>query len=145
MHRKKNHYRHNYVGGMYNDYNYRPEKYSQIKGSVCVNNLEFDGIVFGEFMCPVEGYNYDETVCCGLPNEEYCCSPVERQAQLNNPNYMGPDDDESYMYDENSGPENSGPAYADDGQFPLELTGDGVPLNQTYDTEYDYDNFKELN
>ena len=46
---------HNYNQGMYNDYNYRPDKYAGVKGDTCVNNLEFDGIVLGQFICPIEG------------------------------------------------------------------------------------------
>lgn len=74
-----NHYRHNYHTGYYNDYNYRPDKYGKVtNGKVCQNNLEFEGgIVFGEFICPIEGFNLDETMCCGAPNEQYCCSLKE--------------------------------------------------------------------
>lgn len=78
--RPKNQYKHNYMGGYYNDYNYRPDRYGQIQGQVCRNYLEYDGIVFGEFLCPIEGFNYDETECCGAYNEQYCCTPQERAA-----------------------------------------------------------------
>lgn len=63
---------------MYNGYNYRPDRYGQVQGYVCKNYLEYEGIVFGEFRCPIEGYNYDATECCGLPNEQYCCTPQEK-------------------------------------------------------------------
>ena len=48
---------HNYKSNVLNDYNYRPEQYSTVMGETCTNNLEFDGIVYGKFMCPVEGLN----------------------------------------------------------------------------------------
>ena len=76
--RPKNQYKHNYMGGYYNDYNYRPDRYGQIQGQMCRNYLEYDGIVFGEFMCPIESYSYDETKCCGDINEQYCCTPQEK-------------------------------------------------------------------
>lgn len=83
--RPKNQYKHNYMGGVYNDYNYRPNKYSQIQGQVCRNFLEYEGITFGEFLCPIEGYNYDETECCGDPNEQYCCTPQDRAIMRGEP------------------------------------------------------------
>ena len=48
---------HNYKSGVLNDYNYRPDEYSTVMGETCTNNLEFDGIIYGKFMCPVEGSN----------------------------------------------------------------------------------------
>lgn len=86
--RPKNQYKHNYMGGYYNDYNYRPDRYSQIQGQMCRNFLEYDGIVFGEFMCPIESYNYDETECCGDFNEQYCCTPQEK-ATMRGENWGG--------------------------------------------------------
>jgi hypothetical protein len=60
------------------DYNYRPNTYGSIMGQTCTNNVNFEGgIVLGSFMCPVEGFDMRATVCCGLPNEEYCCMPEE--------------------------------------------------------------------
>ena len=39
---------------MLNDYQYRPSEYSSILNSeTCTNNLEFEGIVFGKFICPI--------------------------------------------------------------------------------------------
>ena len=50
---KYNYPYHNYKSGMINDYQYRPEQYSMIMGETCTNNLEFEGIVYGKFLCPV--------------------------------------------------------------------------------------------
>ena len=44
----------NHKVGFYNDYNYRQEFNSTI-GETCENNLDFDGVVFGKFICPIEG------------------------------------------------------------------------------------------
>ncbi len=62
---------HDYNTGYYNDYNYRPQKYSNIKGSICTNTIDYEGISFGKFYCPLEGYDYDETACCGPPNQQH--------------------------------------------------------------------------
>ena len=42
-------------------------------GEICTNNVDYDGIQFGRFRCPIEGYEISETDCCGPPNEEFCC------------------------------------------------------------------------
>ena len=62
---KKGIHKHTYKTGFYNDYNYRPGDYKLINGSVCTNYLEYYGIIFGKFICPIEGFNSDETHCCG--------------------------------------------------------------------------------
>jgi hypothetical protein len=67
--------RHNYYSGMYHNYNYRPNRYGNIKGDVCVNNVNFDGIVYGQFICPIDGFDFDATKCCGNLYEQYCCTP----------------------------------------------------------------------
>jgi hypothetical protein len=74
---------HNYQSGLYNGYNYRPGDYNQVRGSVCTNYLEYDGIVYGQFICPIEGFELDETACCGLPREQFCCRPGSQQQQQN--------------------------------------------------------------
>lgn len=74
-HKKYNN--HNYNDGYYNNYNYRPGKYGEVRGTLCTNYLEYDGIVFGQFYCPIEGFEYDETMCCGALKEQYCCSLTE--------------------------------------------------------------------
>ena len=47
-----NHY-HNYKLGIYSDYQYRPDDFTSIIGETCTNNLEFDTIIFGKFICPI--------------------------------------------------------------------------------------------
>ena len=69
------HNHHNYEQGSYNNYKYRPESY--LKGNICKNYIEYDGIVLGKFYCPIEGYDQDETECCGYLNEQYCCKPIK--------------------------------------------------------------------
>lgn len=46
-------------------------------GSTCYNDDEYNGIVFGKFTCPMNGFRYDETECCGFSYQQYCCSPRE--------------------------------------------------------------------
>ncbi len=46
---------HQYDQGVFYGYNYRSNHGSN-NGDTCVNNLEFDGIVYGKFICPVEGW-----------------------------------------------------------------------------------------
>ena len=62
---RKGIHKHTYTTGFYDDYNYRPGEYKLINGSVCTNYLEYYGIIFGKFICPIEGFNSDETLCCG--------------------------------------------------------------------------------
>ena len=72
---------HNYQSGMYNDYNYRPQQYSSIQGETCTNYLEYDGIVYGTFICPIEGFSYEAKYCCGPPREQYCCTLYEFKSE----------------------------------------------------------------
>ena len=39
-----------------NNYNYRHD-FNQTIGETCENNLDFDGVVFGKFICPIEGWH----------------------------------------------------------------------------------------
>jgi Wnt and FGF inhibitory regulator len=71
---------HNYHAGMYHGYNYRPDRYSNINGEVCVNNENYDGIKYGQFICPIDGFDYDEIKCCGPIGQQYCCTPAESAA-----------------------------------------------------------------
>lgn len=71
----------NYRAGFYDDYNYRPDAYASIQGQSCTNNVNFDGIVLGSFICPIEGFDVTATMCCGSLNEQYCCTPAEASAQ----------------------------------------------------------------
>ena len=82
-------------GGYYHNYNYRPDRYSEIKGSICKNNQVYEEITFGEFQCPLEGFAYDATFCCGPPNEQYCCSERDYKTQ-----YTGSYDDDDDDYDD---------------------------------------------
>ena len=88
-------YPHNRGIGYYHGYNYRPGRYSEIQGSICTNNQMYEEISFGEFQCPLEGFNYDATFCCGPPNEQYCCSEQEYKTQ-----YTGSYDDDDYYDDD---------------------------------------------
>ncbi len=49
---------HNYNNGIYDEYNYRPNEYGSIVGETCTNKLEFEGIVLGKFICPIEGISF---------------------------------------------------------------------------------------
>lgn len=74
---------HDYTKGTYNSYAYRSGDHAKINGSICSNYLEFGGIVFGHYICPIEGYSLHSTQCCGAVNEQFCCEPVGSQAQIN--------------------------------------------------------------
>lgn len=50
---KKGHNKHNPDTGHYDDYNYRPDKYRNVNGQLCTNYVEYNGIVFGKFRCPI--------------------------------------------------------------------------------------------
>ena len=68
---------HLYPLGLYNNYNYRPGEYAEVNmTSTCTNYLEYGGVVFGRYICPVEGYSLNSNQCCGPINEQYCCEPV---------------------------------------------------------------------
>lgn len=74
---------HTYKAGILNDYNYRPHDiYGTTQGETCTNNLEFEGIVFGRFICPIEGYDLSAAYCCGgkhrSRNEQFCCNLQEK-------------------------------------------------------------------
>ena len=49
------------IDGFNNDYNTRPGNYSQLRGSVCTNYIDYyDGVVFEKFFCPIEGFSADD-------------------------------------------------------------------------------------
>lgn len=81
---------HIYQLGYYNNYNYRPDEYANATSSICSNYLEYGGIVFGQFLCPTEGYNITATQCCGAVNEEHCCEPksTSKKATQENPHLI---------------------------------------------------------
>lgn len=58
--------------GYYYDYDYRSD-YSQVNGSICTNNQTYDGIIYGQFVCPIEGFKPEDTYCCGTEGEQFCC------------------------------------------------------------------------
>lgn len=62
--------------GVYNDYNYR-SAYTSLSGTTCENNVNYDGVIFGKIICPVEGFDYFATYCCGPPLQQYCCTQSE--------------------------------------------------------------------
>ena len=55
------------------------DRYYYIDGRTCINNQNFDGIIYGELRCPLMGYDYDETECCGPIGYQYCCRPPIRR------------------------------------------------------------------
>lgn len=67
---------HDFQLGYFNDYNYKPDQYSNVTGLMCSNYLEYGGVIFGKFYCPIEGYSLASTKCCGEINEEHCCEPI---------------------------------------------------------------------
>ena len=81
--------KHNHIAGsgMYNNYNYRPGSYGFTQGNLCTNYLEYDGIVFGEFMCPMENFDLTATFCCGAPKEQYCCNYEDYNMQSSHDYY----------------------------------------------------------
>ena len=58
-------------------YNYKQEEYSFIRGSICRNNINYNGVEFGQFECPIEGFDFAATSCCGPIYEQYCCTNLE--------------------------------------------------------------------
>lgn len=74
---------HDYNTGYYNGYNYRPQQYGGIKGALCTNTMNYDGISFGQFYCPLEGYGYDETACCGPMNQQHVINRLKLRLYLN--------------------------------------------------------------
>jgi hypothetical protein len=93
----------NYQSGYYNNYNYRPQHYAQ--GSLCKNYANYDGVVYGQFYCPIEGFNAEDTRCCGPPNEQYCCNHRDYQYDNNYPDRQGGD---GPHYDRRSKKQSSG-------------------------------------
>ena len=51
-------------------------------GSICVNNEDFNGTVFGKFQCPLPEIDSSATYCCGSAEEEtqYCCTFMDEYA-----------------------------------------------------------------
>ena len=49
--------------------------------STCANYMEYDGLVYGMFNCPVIGYDIEANMCCGPFNEQFCCTRVEYEQE----------------------------------------------------------------
>jgi hypothetical protein len=58
-------------------YDFRSGQYARYRGETCSNHFDYDGYKFGHFECPIEGFNFMDTACCGLKGEQYCCTPNE--------------------------------------------------------------------
>jgi hypothetical protein len=50
---------------------------SSIGHEICLNTLDFDGFVFGNFSCPLPLFDSNEIYCCGEPSKQYCCMEKE--------------------------------------------------------------------
>ena len=63
---------HYYGTGGYYRYpdNYVPPK----NGYTCTNNEDFNGTVFGSFVCPLPEFEPSARYCCGDAENQYCCS-----------------------------------------------------------------------
>ena len=59
------------------DYDYRSGNYSQIDGSICTNNNDFEGYAFGKYKCPIEGFSTEAVLCCDEPGSQFCCVPLD--------------------------------------------------------------------
>jgi hypothetical protein len=81
--------------GSGNNYNFRPSNYENIQGSTCTNNVNYDGFAFGNFQCPMDGFDYSAVMCCGEPFEQFCCSPAEANEYQRSKYGSSPD-----MYDQ---------------------------------------------
>jgi len=73
-----NRYAYNKNQSHYYKYTYRSNEYSLIDGSFCTNNQSYDGIIYGRFQCPIEGFEATEKECCGLEGEQFCCEKKEK-------------------------------------------------------------------
>jgi hypothetical protein len=62
-------------GDALSSWHYHQRGYANTYGSLCTNNINFDGFVFGNFKCPIEGFEQTAVACCGVRFKEYCCEP----------------------------------------------------------------------
>ena len=60
------------------------EEQINVPYSTCTNYLEYNGIVYGAFNCPVDGYDIEAYLCCGQLNQQFCCTQFEYEEFLNN-------------------------------------------------------------
>ncbi|UJR28103.1 hypothetical protein I4U23_009358 [Adineta vaga] len=65
-------------------HSYRPGYYEAGygNGETCVNNEDLNGTRFGQFRCPLNGFERDAKHCCGEYGKQYCCV---RDYQTNRP------------------------------------------------------------
>ncbi|CAF0900198.1 unnamed protein product [Brachionus calyciflorus] len=73
------------AGHYHPGYYSRPEYYreSRHRGSLCVNNEDFNGTKFGSFYCPLPGFNPSATYCCGESDAQYCCEYFDDESRKN--------------------------------------------------------------
>jgi len=42
-----------------------------------------------QFYCPIEGFSREETACCGVAGDQYCCSPLSQYQHSGSSNGFG--------------------------------------------------------
>jgi len=47
---------------------------SILGGETCVNHENMNGVVFGQFRCPLQGFPYEARYCCGEYGRQFCCT-----------------------------------------------------------------------
>ncbi len=72
------------LGGLYYEYNYRSGIYQNILGELCTNDNNYDGVIYEKFICPIEGFSYEETSCCGRLGDQFCCNLKRKNYFLKN-------------------------------------------------------------
>ena len=50
---------------------------SILGGETCVNHERMNGVVFGRYRCPLNGFPYEAKYCCGEYGRQYCCTREE--------------------------------------------------------------------
>ncbi|CAF3642474.1 unnamed protein product [Adineta steineri] len=58
-------------------------------GETCMNTQRMPGHWFGSFRCPVNGFPYEATNCCGVYGKHYCCIPKKKYSFLRISAYIG--------------------------------------------------------
>jgi hypothetical protein len=62
-------------GYYHNNYHhYGSSSSARVKGEICFNNEDFNGTSFGQFQCPLPGFDMSARYCCGDYGEQYCCT-----------------------------------------------------------------------
>jgi hypothetical protein len=52
-------------------------------GYTCKNIENFNGTIYNEFRCPLEGFEIDYIYCCGDTDYQYCCTFFDEYVILN--------------------------------------------------------------